>query len=210
MPCHLSIITYFPSPPPTTIFFFSINPISDHYLVSAMQSRCLVLVFCVMCLCQTVRVDDNDQVRKTILECCDSEIIYFSNSASMGGCGSSMARFLFDKFSTKFEMSNFSSLGGGGVTEAKLEKAHMTHDDWMALTNRPDVVEKDMVKLLDWFIKVDSTEDDVVRCNFFLIRTIHLVEFPNFSTKISSPPPRLGRGWLRSCSEYWTMITEGP
>ena len=34
------------------IFSFSINPISDCYLVSAMQSRCLVLVFCVMCLCQ--------------------------------------------------------------------------------------------------------------------------------------------------------------
>ena len=44
----------------------------------------------------------------------------------------------------------------------------MTHDDWMALTNRPDVVEKDMVKLLDWFIKVNSKEDDVVRYNFFL------------------------------------------
>ena len=36
----------------------------------------------------------------------------------------------------------------------------MTHDDWMALTNRPDVVEKDMVKLLDWFIKVVSSEVD--------------------------------------------------
>ena len=113
------------------------------------------------------------------------------------------------KFSTMFEISNFSSLGGGGVSEAKLEKAHMTQDDWMALTNRPDVVEKDMVKLLDWFIKVNSTEDDVVRYNFFLIRTIHLVEFPNFSTKTSFPPPRLGKGWLRSCSEYWTRITEG-
>ena len=32
----------------------------------------------------------------------------------------------------------------------------MTHEDWMALTNRPDVVEKDMVKLLDWFIKVQQ------------------------------------------------------
>ena len=40
----------------------------------------------------------------------------------------------------KFKMSKFSPLGGGGVSEAKLEKAHMTHDDWMALTNRPDVV----------------------------------------------------------------------
>ena len=62
----------------------------------------------------------------------------------------------------KFKMSKFSPLGGGGVSEAKLEKAHMTHDDWMALTNRPDVVEKDMVKLLDWFIKVDLLEDDVL------------------------------------------------
>lgn len=118
--------------------------------------------------------------------------------------------FRHKKLSTKFKTSNFSSLGGGGVSEAKLEKAHMTHDDWMALTNRPDVVEKDMVKLLDWFIKVDSTEDDVVRCNFFLIRTIHLVEFPNFSTKTSFPPPRQGKGLLRSCSDYWTRITEGP
>ena len=30
----------------------------------------------------------------------------------------------------------------------------MTQEDWIKLTNRPDVVEKDMIKLLDWFIKV--------------------------------------------------------
>ena len=52
--------------------------------------------------------------------------------------------------------SVLSYLSGGGVSEGKLEKAHMTMDDWMALTNRPDVVEKDMVRLLDWFIKVGS------------------------------------------------------
>ena len=60
------------------------------------------------------------------------------------------------------KLSIFSPLGGGGVSEAKLQKAHMTHDDWMALTNRPDVVEKDMIKLLDWFIKVGVSEDDLV------------------------------------------------
>ena len=42
----------------------------------------------------------------------------------------------------------------------------MTHDDWMALTNRPDVVEKDMVKLLDWFIKVVPSEVDIIRFKF--------------------------------------------
>ena len=111
----------------------------------------------------------------------------------------------------KFKMSKFSPLGGGGVSEAKLEKAHMTHDDWMALTNRPDVVEKDMVKLLDWFIKVDLLEDDVL---YFFVsdinRTTHLVEFPNSFTKISFPPQPQARGWLRSCSEYWTRTTEDP
>ena len=29
----------------------------------------------------------------------------------------------------------------------------MTESDWMVLTNRPDVVEKDIIKLLDWFLK---------------------------------------------------------
>ena len=52
--------------------------------------------------------------------------------------------------------SVLSYLSGGGVSEGKLEKAHMTMDDWMALTNRPDVAEKDMVRLLDWFIKVGA------------------------------------------------------
>ena len=52
--------------------------------------------------------------------------------------------------------SVLSYLSGGGVSKGKLEKAHMTMDDWMALTNRPDVVEKDMVRLLDWFIKVGA------------------------------------------------------
>ena len=75
------------------------------------------------------------------------------------GCGSSLARFTIKRLKqVRFKISKFSPLGGGGVSDAKLEKAHMTHDDWMALTNRPDVVEKDMVKLLDWFIKVVSSE----------------------------------------------------
>ena len=50
---------------------------------------------------------------------------------------------------------NFRS-GGSSISASKLEKANMTEDDWMVLTNRPDVVEKDMVKLLDWFIKVQK------------------------------------------------------
>ena len=40
-----------------------------------------------------------------------------------------------------------------GVSEAKLEKAKMTVDDWMLLTNRPGRDEKEMIRLLDWFIK---------------------------------------------------------
>ena len=42
------------------------------------------------------------------------------------------------------------------MSAGKLEKANMTEDDWMALTNRPDVDEKNMIKLLDWFIKVET------------------------------------------------------
>ena len=83
--------------------------------------------------------------------------------------------------SNKFQVSKFSPLGGGGVSEAKLEKAHMTHDDWMALTNRPDVVEKDMVKLLDWFIKVDSAEDDVL---LYLLTLSELPVWWNFTTPL--------------------------
>ena len=81
----------------------------------------------------------------------------------------------------KFQVSKFSPLGGGGVSEAKLEKAHMTHDDWMALTNRPDVVEKDMVRLLDWFIKVDSSEDDVL---LYLLTLSELPVWWNFPTPL--------------------------
>ena len=29
----------------------------------------------------------------------------------------------------------------------------MTESDWILLTNRPGIVEKDVIKLLDWFIK---------------------------------------------------------
>ena len=29
----------------------------------------------------------------------------------------------------------------------------MTESDWILLTNRPGVVEKEIIKLLDWFIK---------------------------------------------------------
>ena len=57
----------------------------------------------------------------------------------------------------------------------------MTHDDWMALTNRPDVVEKDMVKLLDWFIKVDSAEDDVL---LYLLTLSELPVWWNFPTPL--------------------------
>ena len=35
----------------------------------------------------------------------------------------------------------------------KLKRAGMTENDWIVLTNRPDVVEKDIIQLLDWFIK---------------------------------------------------------
>ena len=47
----------------------------------------------------------------------------------------------------------FSSLPGSEVSEKKLKRARMTENDWIILTNRPDVVEKDIIKLLDWFIK---------------------------------------------------------
>jgi hypothetical protein len=39
------------------------------------------------------------------------------------------------------------------VSKDKLDKGSMTVDDWMLLTNRADIKEKDMIKLLDWFIK---------------------------------------------------------
>ena len=39
------------------------------------------------------------------------------------------------------------------VSKEKLGKAGMTVDDWMLLTNKAEVKEKDMIKLLDWFIK---------------------------------------------------------
>ena len=58
----------------------------------------------------------------------------------------------------------FRSMGGGSISSSKLEKANMTEEDWMMLTNRPDVVEKDMIKLLDWFIKVDFR-----RCKVFYL-----------------------------------------
>ena len=44
-------------------------------------------------------------------------------------------------------------MSGSSVSEKKLAKVNMTEDDWMALTNRPDVKEKEVIKLLDWFIK---------------------------------------------------------
>ena len=44
-------------------------------------------------------------------------------------------------------------MSGRSVSEKKLAKANITEDDWMALTNRPDVKEKEVIKLLDWFIK---------------------------------------------------------
>ena len=46
------------------------------------------------------------------------------------------------------------SLQGNSLTDKKLEKANMTQEEWMNLTNRPDVKEKEVIKLLDWFIKV--------------------------------------------------------
>lgn len=46
------------------------------------------------------------------------------------------------------------SLQGNSVTDKKLEKANMTQEEWMNLTNRPDVKEKEVIKLLDWFVKV--------------------------------------------------------
>ena len=42
---------------------------------------------------------------------------------------------------------------GSSVSQRKLEKAGMTESDWILLTNRPGIVEKDVIKLLDWFIK---------------------------------------------------------
>ena len=54
----------------------------------------------------------------------------------------------------------------GGISDAKLEKAKMTQDDWIMLTNKANVNEKDMIKLLDWFIKVRWARgvDNKVHC----------------------------------------------
>ena len=42
----------------------------------------------------------------------------------------------------------------------------MTQDDWIMLTNKANVNEKDMIKLLDWFIKVRWARgvDNKVHC----------------------------------------------
>ena len=37
----------------------------------------------------------------------------------------------------------------------------MTQDDWIMLTNKANVVEKDMIKLLDWFIKVRKGDKNI-------------------------------------------------
>ena len=50
-------------------------------------------------------------------------------------------------------MSAHSSLPGSSVSHRKLEKANMTQEEWLSLTNRPDVKEKEVIRLLDWFIK---------------------------------------------------------
>ena len=65
----------------------------------------------------------------------------------------------------------------------------MTHDDWMALTNRPDVVEKDMVKLLDWFIKVVSLEVDIFRFNCSSLSELSI--WWNFATSLQRLLSRL-------------------
>ena len=80
-----------------------------------------------------------------------------------------------------------------------------------APAKRPDVVEKDMVKLLDWFIKVGNMgymEDDFAVLTFATVRIIRPGAFLNFSTRSSSRPPPLARDWRRSCSGSWTRTTE--
>ena len=52
------------------------------------------------------------------------------------GCGSSsLTKYYKDINKNMYKYKNFSPLSGG-VSDAKLEKALMTHDDWMTLTNR--------------------------------------------------------------------------
>ena len=85
--------------------------------------------------------------------------------------------------------STVRSLGGGGVSDQKLEKANMTQEDWIRLTNRPDVVEKDMIKLLDWFIKVISIRINRTEVlNAMLFRPIHQEEYHNYFSKSFSQP----------------------
>ena len=45
----------------------------------------------------------------------------------------------------------------------------MTQDDWIMLTNKANVNEKDTIKLLDWFIKVRWARgvDNKVHCKCF-------------------------------------------
>ena len=64
----------------------------------------------------------------------------------------------------------------------------MTHEDWMALTNRPDVVEKDMVKLLDWFIKVQQQIFNDCGINYVLEISICWY----FKAAVQRVLPRLG------------------
>ena len=59
----------------------------------------------------------------------------------------------------------------------------MTQEDWIRLTNRPDVVEKDMIKLLDWFIKVSSIRFITGALISMLFRPIHQEEYHNYFSK---------------------------
>ena len=82
--------------------------------------------------------------------------IIFANRSVSGSGLSTVVLLLLSLPSLLIMGCNVSSvsLQGNSLTDKKLEKANMTQEEWMNLTNRPDVKEKEVIKLLDWFIKV--------------------------------------------------------
>ena len=100
----------------------------------------------------------------------------------------------------------------------------MTESDWILLTNRPDVVEKDIIKLLDWFIKegfllhfllfsFNNLYHSVLITMIIIImisvintfvssRIFQLEESVSCTSRVSSQPAPLEKNWLKLCSEY--------
>ena len=52
-----------------------------------------------------------------------------------------------------YKYKNFSPLSGG-VSDAKLEKALMTHDDWMTLTNRQGMMIWKYIDMLKVYLQI--------------------------------------------------------